>query len=180
MRGWSSIRKEDPTDANGPPELQGWISERNCDLKNALEFSDSDTVAKVGSLLCQGTARFMAGSPYALVDGSTRSSLIQESDAKKEGGARASASASPSMVGNQMWDLLRISRSASGGSTGRQDVSSSDDDVLTSLEHELTFDRPFITKWIHNQMDALEQDLMSHKFPNCEARSQSSTIVANQ
>ena len=35
-----------PTDHQ---ELQGWVSERNCDLRNALEFSDSATVAKMGS-----------------------------------------------------------------------------------------------------------------------------------
>ena len=34
-------------------ELEGWISERNCDLRNALEFGDSTTVVKVGALLSQ-------------------------------------------------------------------------------------------------------------------------------
>ena len=38
-------------------ELEGWISERNCDMRNALEFGDSNTVVKVGALLSQGTAQ---------------------------------------------------------------------------------------------------------------------------
>ena len=38
------------------PELEGWISERNCNMRNALEFGDSNIVVKVGALLSQGTA----------------------------------------------------------------------------------------------------------------------------
>ena len=47
-----------PTDHQ---ELQGWVSDRNCDLRNAFEFSDHATVAKVGSLLSQGTAHLASG-----------------------------------------------------------------------------------------------------------------------
>ena len=43
-------------------ELHGWINERNCDLRNALEFSDNATVAKMGSLISQGTAQLAVGS----------------------------------------------------------------------------------------------------------------------
>ena len=47
-----------PTDHQ---DLQGWVSDRNCDLRNALEFSDHATIAKVGSLLSQGTAQLTSG-----------------------------------------------------------------------------------------------------------------------
>ena len=51
-----------PTDHQ---ELQGWISDHNCDLRNALEFSDS----AVGSLLCHGTARSrVVGRSHGWVD----------------------------------------------------------------------------------------------------------------
>ena len=92
-----------PTDHQ---ELRGWINDRNCDLRNALEFSDSATVTKVGSLLCQGTAQLTAGSRDVPRDGSTRSalmaSLIEESDAKRRVMQGVSASALPSMVRNQV------------------------------------------------------------------------------
>ena len=68
-----------PTDHQ---ELQGWTSDHNCDLRNALEFSDS----AVGSLLCQGTVQLAAGLWDVPMDGSTRSAsmapLVEESFAK--------------------------------------------------------------------------------------------------
>ena len=57
------------------PDVTCRISERNCDLKNAWEFSDSGPVAKVGSYLCQGTAHLAAGSRYVPINGSNRSAL---------------------------------------------------------------------------------------------------------
>ena len=69
-----------PTDHQ---ELQGWISEGNCDPRNALVFSDSATVAKVGSLLCHSTARFrVAGRSHGRVDKISPDG-IEESDAKR-------------------------------------------------------------------------------------------------
>ena len=40
-------------------ELQGWLSERNCELRNALEFGDTTTIAKLGELVGQGTPRWV-------------------------------------------------------------------------------------------------------------------------
>ena len=67
--------KEIPPIPVSAQELGGWISERNSDLRNALEFGDTTTVAQIGSLLSQG------------ISGQSRSSmmesLIEESDAKR-------------------------------------------------------------------------------------------------
>ena len=91
-----------PTDNQ---DLQGWVSDRNCDLRNVLEFSDHATIAKVGSLLSQGTAQLASGSWDVPTDGSTRSvlmvSLIEEFDAKRRA-VQGTSNALSSMVGNQV------------------------------------------------------------------------------
>ena len=35
-------------------DLQGWMSDRNCELRNALEHEDVASIAKLGILLSQG------------------------------------------------------------------------------------------------------------------------------
>ena len=37
-------------------DLGGWMSQRNCELRNAIEFGDPVLVAKIGGLVGQGTA----------------------------------------------------------------------------------------------------------------------------
>ena len=88
-------------------ELEGWISERNCDMRNALEFGDSNTVVKVGALVSQGTAQLASISRDVQMDGLSRSSriesILEESDAKRrfvQVGASPQL-ALPSMLGNQ-------------------------------------------------------------------------------
>ena len=80
-------------------------NDRNCDLKNAFEFSNNATVAKVGSLLSQGTAQLASGSWDVPMDGTTKSalmaSLIEESDAKRRA-VQGASNALLSMVGNQV------------------------------------------------------------------------------
>ena len=97
--------KEIPPMPTDHQDLQGWVSDRNCDLRNALEFSDHATIAKVGSLLSQGTAQLASGSWDVPMDGSTRSalmaSLIEESDAKRRA-VQGTSNALPSMVENQV------------------------------------------------------------------------------
>ena len=85
------ISKEQPGEwcAEGPPcvkevppipqdhaELEGWTSERNCDLRNALGFGDAATIFQIGTLSSQGIAQFAPldrccdGRPVkAIVDG---------------------------------------------------------------------------------------------------------------
>ena len=86
--------------ADGPPSVQEippmptdhksgkWISERNCDLRNALEFADSATFAKVGSLLRQGTAQLASGSRDVPMDGLTRSAPMASRSQTQKGGWR--------------------------------------------------------------------------------------------
>ena len=42
-----------PTDVQ---DLAGWMSQRNCELRNAMEFGDPLLVAKIGSLVGQGAS----------------------------------------------------------------------------------------------------------------------------
>ena len=44
-----------------PPQMckmAGWLSSRNCELRNSLEFGDRATIARVGALVAQGSAFF--------------------------------------------------------------------------------------------------------------------------
>ena len=86
MLRWTSICEGDPPIPASAQELGGWISERNCDLRNALEFGDTSTVAQIGSLLSQGISQ-LASVSRDVPDGQSRSSmmesLIEESDAKR-------------------------------------------------------------------------------------------------
>ena len=105
--------------ANGPPcvkdvppmpqdcaELEGWISDRNCDLRNALEFGNTGTITQLGTLLSQGIAQLSRVSKDVVMEGQSRSSLmesmIEESDAKRRlVHVGAVPPVLPSMLGNQ-------------------------------------------------------------------------------
>ena len=39
-------------------DLAGWMSQRNCELRNAMEFGDPLLVAKIGSLVGRGASLF--------------------------------------------------------------------------------------------------------------------------
>ena len=74
-------------------ELQGWLSERNCELRNALEFGDTTTIAKLGELVGQGTSAM----------GSTlMSAVIDQAEAKRRCLAVGSGAQIPSVVGNRV------------------------------------------------------------------------------
>ena len=55
-------------------DLEGWISNRNCEMRNALEFGDVPAIAKIGTLLSQGAALLASLSRDKPVDGKWRSS----------------------------------------------------------------------------------------------------------
>ena len=59
-----------PTSSN-LPELQGWLSDQNCELHNALEFGDT-TIAKVG----QGTVALGCFVASGTLDGPSRSIFL--------------------------------------------------------------------------------------------------------
>ena len=66
-------------------DLEGWLSCRNCELRNALEFGDTAAVARVGALV--GSAKMAAFVPDVPMDGQAKSSLmsalIDQADAKR-------------------------------------------------------------------------------------------------
>ena len=171
-----------PTDHQ---ELHGWINERNCDLRNALEFSDSATIAKMGSLISQGTAQFAVGSRDVVMDGSTRSALMASDRrvrCEKKGGARcqhvgvAVHDGEPSARTCYGLQGVRVGEASNPGPPkyrARRRVVDSDDDVLTSLEHELIVIDPSshctsASGLLHRQSDVL--DAQEHDL--CEAPSQ--------
>ena len=94
---WKVAQKQGIWCSDGPPsvkeippipacaqELGGWISERNCDLRNALEFGDTSTIAQIGSLLSKGISQLASVSRDVPESRSSMmESLIEESDAKR-------------------------------------------------------------------------------------------------
>ena len=51
---WSSLFRRHPTHTSNVQDLAGWMSQRNCELRNAIEFGDPVLVAKIGGLVGQG------------------------------------------------------------------------------------------------------------------------------
>ena len=58
--GSPPVVQEIPPMPEDRQDLEGWLSCRNCELRNALEFGDVATVGKVGALVAQGSARMVA------------------------------------------------------------------------------------------------------------------------
>ena len=63
------------------------VSDRNCDLRNAMEFGDSVLISKVGALVGQGAAQietFVGDVPMDYLSRSSMiASMIDETDAKR-------------------------------------------------------------------------------------------------
>ena len=63
-----------------------WANSRvkwNCDLRNALEFGDTSTVAQIGSLLNQGISQLVSVSRDVPESRSSMMDLIEEPDAER-------------------------------------------------------------------------------------------------
>ena len=103
--------------ANEPPDVDrvppipsqeqhiyDWLSSRNCELRNALEFGDHRTVSKLSSLLAEGCGRLASFGATESMDTSSRSdlmtALITDGDAKRR--CLLGKAALPSTVGNQV------------------------------------------------------------------------------
>ena len=103
--------------ANEPPDVDrvppipsqeqhiyGWLSSRNCEARNALEFGDHRTVSKLSSLLAEGCGRLASLGATESMDTSSRSDLmavlITDGDAKRR--CLLGKAALPSIVGNQV------------------------------------------------------------------------------
>ena len=86
--------------ANEPPDVDrvppipsqeqhnyDWLSSRNCELRNALEFGNHRTVSKLSFLLAEGCGRLAALGTTKSMDTSSRSdlmaALITDGDAKR-------------------------------------------------------------------------------------------------
>ena len=67
---WSS-----PMPFSNRHDLQGWMSERNCDLRNAMEFGDSVLISKVGALVGQGAAQVETLFRHVPKNGVSKSSI---------------------------------------------------------------------------------------------------------
>ena len=108
MRERPSLGEGDSSNSSGCVELEGWISEWNCDLTNALEFGNTGTITQIGLLLSQGISQLSRISKDVVMDGQGQSrssmmeSMIEESNAK---GRLVHVGAVPfvilSMLGNQ-------------------------------------------------------------------------------
>ena len=68
-------------------EVEGWLSSRNCELRNALEFGDRATIARLGVLVAQGSACLAGLTSDVSMGGPDQSSLmsalIDKGDAKR-------------------------------------------------------------------------------------------------
>ena len=76
-----------PMPTSDMQDLAGWMSQRNCELRNAMEFGDHVLVAKIGSLVGQGASLFSTAVRDVPMEGKDRSSLmlnlIDGADAKR-------------------------------------------------------------------------------------------------
>ena len=68
-------------------EVEGWLSSRNCELRNALEFENRATITRLGALVAQGSACLAGFTPDVSMGGEDQSSLmsalIDKGDAKR-------------------------------------------------------------------------------------------------
>ena len=68
-------------------DLERWMCDRNCDLRNAMEFGDSSLISKIGGLVGQGAGQLEILSRDVSMDGRSKSSLmsslIETADAKR-------------------------------------------------------------------------------------------------
>ena len=58
--GPPSVENIPPMPTN-PQDLEGWLSDRNCELRNAMEFGDVGLVALIGGLVRQGPTQLGLG-----------------------------------------------------------------------------------------------------------------------
>ena len=71
-----SVDANPPMPSSDLQKLQGWLSARNCELCNVLEFEDTTTIAIMGALVGQGTAVIVSLAVAGSLDGASRSTLM--------------------------------------------------------------------------------------------------------
>ena len=94
-QGPPSLENIPPMPTTNIQDLEGWLNDRNCDLRNAMEFGDSSLMAKIGLLVGQGATQLgHLGQDVSMQDhskSSMMSSLIDAADAKRRCVAAGSA-----------------------------------------------------------------------------------------
>ena len=67
-----------PAMPNDRQDLEGWLSDRNCELRNAMEFGDVGLVAHIGGLVGQGATQLglLGRDRDVPMDGESRSALM--------------------------------------------------------------------------------------------------------
>ena len=85
--GVPPILQEVPPIPGDRQDLEAWLCCRNCELRNDLEFADAATMARVGALVAQGSAKMATFAQDVLMHGQGKSSmmaaLIDQADAKR-------------------------------------------------------------------------------------------------
>ena len=121
-------------------DLEGWLSCRNCELRNALELGDRATVARVGPLVAQGSAKMATFVPDVPMDGRAKSSLmsalIDQAEAKRR--CIDTTQTDGSQVSQSRYGLrgVRVGKASHPGPQGRR-IRDSSEEVLDGLEREL-------------------------------------------
>ena len=120
-------------------DLEAWLSCRNCELRNALEFGDAATMARVGGLVAQGSAKMATFAQDVPMQGkSSHDGSSDRSSRRQEEVHRSHTVGWESGVRNSRHGLrgVRVGEASHPGPHGRRtrDVS---DTVLDNLEREL-------------------------------------------
>ena len=70
--------KNIPAMPNDRQDLEGWLNDRNCELRNGMEFGDVGLVAHIGGLVGQGATQLglLGRDRDVPVDGQSRSVLM--------------------------------------------------------------------------------------------------------
>ena len=111
-QGPPSLENIPPMPTTNVQDLEGWLSDRNCDLRNAMEFGDSSLMAKIGLLVGQGATQLgQLGQDVSMQDHSKSSMMSSLSTQQTR-----SANVSPQAVRAVPNSDQKIPLWASGGS----------------------------------------------------------------
>ena len=61
-----------------PQDLEGWLSDRNCDLRNAIQFGNPGLVSQIGCFIGQGAGQVAKVGRSSVVDGQSRSAMMSD------------------------------------------------------------------------------------------------------
>ena len=70
--------RSNSTHATDPQELDRWLSDRNCDLRNAIELGNPGLVSQIGCLIGQGAGQVAKVGRSSVVEGQSRSAMMSD------------------------------------------------------------------------------------------------------